>query len=45
MKRINSEKLFEEADVIAGTPIGLYDARLNHLLFQTIVIDEAGQFI
>ena len=45
LQAYNEEKLFEEADVIAGTPIGLYDARLNHLHFQTIVIDEAGQCI
>ncbi|HEX7903514.1 MAG TPA: AAA domain-containing protein [Chitinophagaceae bacterium] len=41
----NEEKLFEAADVIAGTPIGLYDARINHLSFQTLVMDEAGQCI
>ncbi len=45
LQAYNEDKLFEEADVIAGTPIGLYDARLNHLRFQTIVIDEAGQCI
>jgi len=45
LQAYNEEKLFEEADVIAGTPIGLYDARLNQLQFQTIVIDEAGQCI
>jgi len=45
LQAYNEEKLFEEADVIAGTPIGLYDARLNHHHFQTIVIDEAGQCI
>jgi len=45
LQAYNEEKLFVEADVIAGTPIGLYDARLNHLHFQTIVIDEAGQCI
>jgi len=41
----NEEKLFEEANVIAGTPIGLYDAGINHLHFKTLVIDEAGQCI
>ncbi len=39
----NEEKLFEEADVIAGTPIGLYDAKINHLHFKTLIVDEAGQ--
>lgn len=41
----NEEKLFDEADVIAGTPVGLYDAGINHLKFQTLVFDEAGQCI
>lgn len=41
----NEEKLFQEAEVIAGTPIGLYDATINQLHFNTIVIDEAGQCI
>ncbi len=47
LQAYNEEKLFEEAEVIAGTPIGLYDARLNQLQlqFQTIVLDEAGQCI
>ena len=31
--------------MIAGTPIGLYDAGIDHLRFQTLVIDEAGQCI
>jgi len=41
----NEEKLFAEAQVILGTPIGLYDAGVDHLHFQTLVIDEAGQCI
>lgn len=41
----NEEKLFQEAQVIAGTPIGIYDAGMNNLSFQTLVIDEAGQCI
>jgi superfamily I DNA and/or RNA helicase len=45
MQAYNEEKLFEEAEVIAGTPIGLYDAGVDHLHFQTLVIDEAGQCI
>ncbi len=45
LQAYNEEKLFEEADVIAGTPIGLYDANLNHQKFQTLLIDEAGQCI
>ncbi|MEO6453242.1 MAG: AAA domain-containing protein [Ginsengibacter sp.] len=41
----NEEKLYREAQVILGTPIGLYDAKINHINFQTLVIDEAGQCI
>lgn len=45
LQQYNEEKLFEEAQVIAGTPIGIYDAELQHLKFDTLVIDEAGQCI
>ncbi len=45
LQAYNEEKLFKEADVIAGTPVGLYDADINHLHFQTLLIDEAGQCI
>lgn len=41
----NEEKLFAEAQVIAGTPIGLYDAGISNLKFATLVMDEAGQCI
>jgi ATP-dependent RNA/DNA helicase IGHMBP2 len=41
----NEEKLYSEANVILGTPIGLYDAKINQLQFGTLVIDEAGQCI
>jgi ATP-dependent RNA/DNA helicase IGHMBP2 len=41
----NEEKLYNDAAVILGTPIGLYDANIHHLQFQTLVIDEAGQCI
>jgi superfamily I DNA and/or RNA helicase len=45
LQAYNEEKLFDEAGVIAGTPIGLYDAGLKNRHFQTLVIDEAGQCI
>ena len=45
LQSYNEEKLYAEADVIAGTPIGLYDTRLTQFNFQTLVIDEAGQCI
>lgn len=45
LQHYNEEKLFEEAAVIAGTPIGLYDASITKMRFQTLIIDEAGQCI
>lgn len=45
LQAYNEEKLFEEADVIAGTPIGIYDAGISHIHFQSLVLDEAGQCI
>lgn len=39
------EKLFTEAQVIAGTPIGLFDAGLEKIAFNHLIIDEAGQCI
>lgn len=45
LQAYNEEKLFAEAEVIAGTPIGLYDAKINQLKFDTLLIDEAGQCI
>jgi ATP-dependent RNA/DNA helicase IGHMBP2 len=39
----NEAKLFDEAAVIIGTPIGLYDASLQRLHFDTLIMDEAGQ--
>ena len=45
LQAYNEEKLYTEASVIAGTPIGIYDAKINHLRFQTLLIDEAGQCI
>ena len=45
LQAYNEEKLFEEAEVIAGTPIGIYDAGIEHLHFPTLVLDEAGQCI
>ena len=45
LQAYNEEKLFADAEVIAGTPIGLYDAGINKMQFNTLVIDEAGQCI
>jgi superfamily I DNA and/or RNA helicase len=45
LQAYNEEKLYTEAAVILGTPIGLYDAKINHLKFNTLVMDEAGQCI
>ncbi len=45
LQAYNEDKLYAEAEVILGTPVGLYDARTGNLRFQTLVIDEAGQCI
>ena len=45
LQAYNEEKLYKEAQVILGTPIGLYDARINQIRFHTLFIDEAGQCI
>ena len=45
LQAYNEEKLFAEAEVIAGTPIGLFDASLSKFNFKTLVMDEAGQCI
>ena len=45
LRQYNEEKLFNEAQVIAGTPIGLYDAGLHKITFDQLIIDEAGQCI
>jgi superfamily I DNA and/or RNA helicase len=43
IQQYNEQQLFEKADVILGTPIGLTDARIGEFRFQTLIIDEAGQ--
>ncbi len=45
LQHYNEEKLFTEAQVIAGTPIGLHDAGLGKITFQHLIVDEAGQCI
>src|SRR5688572_6677740 len=45
LQAYNEEKLFQEAEVIAGTPVGIYDAGIGHLHFRTLILDEAGQCI
>ena len=45
LQAYNEEKLFEQAEVILGTPVGLYDADLRYLKCNTLVMDEAGQCI
>ena len=45
LQAYNEEKIFTQAEVIAGTPIGIVDAGIDHLAFETLVIDEAGQCI
>ncbi|KAA9035875.1 AAA family ATPase [Ginsengibacter hankyongi] len=45
LQAYNEDKLFREATVILGTPIGLYDAKINDIAFERLIIDEAGQCI
>jgi ATP-dependent RNA/DNA helicase IGHMBP2 len=45
IQQYNEEKLFEEAQVILGTPIGLYDTNFKNINFNHLIIDEAGQCI
>jgi ATP-dependent RNA/DNA helicase IGHMBP2 len=45
LQSYNEEKLYTEADVILGTPVGLNDAHINKIKFHTLVLDEAGQCI
>lgn len=45
LQAYNEERLYTEAAVILGTPVGLYDAKLSGISFNTLVIDEAGQCI
>lgn len=43
LQAYHEERLFTEAQVIAGTPVGLYDAAAGKLGCDTLVMDEAGQ--
>ena len=45
LQAYNEEKLYSEAAVILGTPVGLYDAKISQFTFHTLLIDEAGQCI
>jgi ATP-dependent RNA/DNA helicase IGHMBP2 len=45
LQQYNEEKLYAEADVILGTPIGLCDGKIKKITFHTLVVDEAGQCI
>lgn len=43
IQRYNEDKLFAEANVILGTPIGLLDDQVKKFESKTLIIDEAGQ--
>ncbi len=45
LQAYNEDKLYIEAAVVLGTPVGLYDSRADKIGFDTLVIDEAGQCI
>ncbi len=43
MQHYMYEKMYADAQVIAGTPVALLDAGLNNMRFDTLFLDEAGQ--
>lgn len=43
LQEYNEDKLYREAKVIAGTPVGIYDSSFNIGEFDTLIMDEAGQ--
>jgi ATP-dependent RNA/DNA helicase IGHMBP2 len=45
LQAYNEAKLYDEATVILGTPIGIYDSGVQHINFSSVIIDEAGQCI
>lgn len=45
LQAYNESRLYKDAAVILGTPVGIHDAKLQRYKFNTLVIDEAGQCI
>ena len=43
LQEYHEDKLYREAKVIAGTPVGIYDSSFNIGEFDTLIMDEAGQ--
>jgi ATP-dependent RNA/DNA helicase IGHMBP2 len=43
LQQYNEEKLYDDAQVVLGTPVALFDADLKKSKFNTLLIDEAGQ--
>jgi predicted DNA helicase len=43
IQHYNEEELFDKAQVILGTPIGLMDTHLAEQAIDTLIMDEAGQ--
>ena len=43
LQTYHEEKFVEQAQVIVGTPVALYDAGLRGVAFHSLVLDEAGQ--
>lgn len=43
LQEYHEDKLYREAKVIAGTPVGIYDSSFNIAEFDTLIMDEAGQ--
>ena len=43
LQAYHEDKLYREAEVVAGTPIGIYDSSFQNAEFNTLIMDEAGQ--
>jgi ATP-dependent RNA/DNA helicase IGHMBP2 len=43
LQQYNEDKLYEQAQVVLGTPVGLVDSDIAKYNFHTLFIDEAGQ--
>lgn len=43
LQNFYTEKWINEAAVVCGTPVGLHDDTIQHIHFNTLIIDEAGQ--
>ena len=40
LQAYHEDKLYREAEVVAGTPIGIYDSSFQNAEFNTLIMDE-----